>query len=749
MAQICGHDDKKCHDLPTKLPVRAALDCVLRMVRRAILGSETMGGAVRVLFVEDHEADLMLERHALEEDGLDFAWCCVATESELRSALVDFDPDVILCDYAVPGYSGGAALHLARALRPGTPFLFVSGVVGEETAIACLECGATDYVLKSNLRRLGPAVRRAVAESCERERTREVEWSRRRLGEVLEASSDMVMMCDPQGRITFVNDAACRLLGGSRQQLLGTEWSATYVSGSQGRMRSDVRRCAIQNGSWTGEIAIAARDGAVIATSQVVIAHQGPDGKTGFFSTIARDLRDRNNFEARIHQLVHYDTLTGLPNHEHMNDLVCRLIDRARRGRRVIALVSVNLDEFRRVDEAFGRESGDEMLKSISAALSGAVRERDAVARVGRDEFLVVLSDLADPVDAAVLVRGLLDTIAAPRSLGGHDVQITASAGIAVYPNDGMNFASLLRNANAAMHEVKSRAHGEMQFHSGDVEQHARQRLGLEMGLRNAILQHELVLHYQPQFEVPNGRVCGIEALARWFRPGGEVVPPSVFIPLAEHTGLISTLGAWVLEEACETVATWRGPGEEVPTLCINVSAHQISNGFSSTIARVIELTGFPAERLELEITESVLITNAQLVLECLAQWKRLGVRIAVDDFGTGYSSLSYLAMLPVDRLKLDKSLIQSMTFEPKNAAIVRAMISLGEELGIAVIAEGVETEEQFGMLQHLGCRQVQGYLLGHPMCAAEARALLMSGRGPRAAMSRAACTVFGSRHAS
>jgi diguanylate cyclase (GGDEF)-like protein/PAS domain S-box-containing protein len=707
------------------------------------------GGITRVLFVEDHEADVALERHALEEDGLDFTWCCVATESALRCALGDFDPDIILCDYALPGYSGGAALILARALCPATPFLFVSGVVGEEIAIACLKCGATDYVLKSDLRRLGPAVRRAVADCHERERTQAVEQSWRRLGEVLEATSDMVMMSDPDGRITFVNDAACRLLGGSRQQLLGTEWSATYVSSSRGRKRYDVRRCAIENGSWQGESAITARDGAAIATSQVVIAHKDADGKTRFFLTIARDLRDRKDFEARIHQLVHYDTLTGLPNHAHMNDLVRRLIGRARRGRRVIALVTLNLDGFRLVDEAFGRELGDELLKSISAALTAAVGDRDAVARVGPDEFLVILTDLADPVDAAVLVRGLLDSIGAPRKLGGQEVQITASAGIAVYPNDGVDFESLLRNANAAMHEVKARSHGELQFHSGDVERHAKQRLRLEMGLRSAILQHELILHYQPQFEIQTGRVCGIEALARWLRSDGEMVAPSVFIPLAEHTGLIGALGAWVLKEACETVATWQGPGEEPPTLCINVSTHQICSEFSSTIARVIELTGFPAERLELEITESVLITNAELVLECLAQWKRLGVRIAVDDFGTGYSSLRYLSVLPVDRLKLDKSLIQSMPCEAKDAAIVRAVISLGEELGVAVIAEGVETEEQFEMLQRLGCQQVQGYLLGHPTCATEARALLMSRWGARATMNpRAACTTSGSRHA-
>ena len=709
-----------------------------------------MGGSTRILFVEDQETDVMLARRVLEQDGLDFTWRCVATEPELKCALVDFAPDVILCGYVLPGHSGAMALQLARLLRPATPFLFVSGMISEEIAIACLKCGATDFVLKTNLRRLGPAVRRAVADSCERERAQEVEQSRRRLGEVLEASSDMVTMSDPEGRITFVNDAACRLLGESRQQLLGTEWDATYMPRARSRIRFDVRGSAVQNGSWQGEIALVARDGAAIATSQVVIAHKDADGKTRFFSTIGRDLRDRKNFEARIHHLVNYDTLTGLPNHAHMNDLVRRLIGRARRGSRSLALVTMNLDGFRLVDEAFGRKLGDEVLKSVSTALRTAVREGDVVARVGPDEFLVILSGLVDPLEAAVLVRRFLDSIAIPRRLAGQDVQITASAGIAVYPNDGVDFEILVRNANAAMHEVKSRSPGGLQFHSGDVERHAKQRLQLETGLRNAIVQHELILHYQPQFEIQSGRVCGIEALARWVRSDGEPVPPSVFIPLAEHTGLIAALGEWVLKEACETVATWQGPGEEPPTLCINVSAQQICKEFSSTIARVIELTGFPAERLELEITESVLITNAQFTLECLAQWKRLGVRIAVDDFGTGYSSLSYLSLLPVDRLKLDKSLIHSMTCEPKDASIVRAVISLGEELGVAVIAEGVETEEQFEMLEHLGCRQVQGFLLARPTCATEARALLMNRWGARTTMNPgSACPEFRALHAS
>jgi diguanylate cyclase (GGDEF)-like protein/PAS domain S-box-containing protein len=684
-----------------------------------------MGETLRILFVEDQEADVALARHALERDGLEFEWRCVATEADLGRTLADFSPHIVLCDYTIPGYSGRAALDLVRRLRPTTPLLFVVGSISEDCAIACLGYGGADYLLKSNLLRLGTAVRRAIADTRERERTQEVEYSRLRLAEVLEASPDMVLMSDTGGRITFVNHAACAVLGHSRDELLGTEWTGTYAAPLNASLQQDAVQTAIENGSWRGEITIAAPDGTAVVTSQVVTAHKDTNGKTCFFSLIARDVADRSSFEARIHQLVNYDSLTGLPNLAYMGDFVHRLIGRARDRSGLIGLVTVNLDGFRLVDEGFGRACGDAVLTSVGATLKAAARECDAVARVGPDEFLIVLSRLADSLNAAALVQRILDSIAAPRSFAGQELQVTASAGIALYPNDGGDFETLLRNSSAAMHDAKSKCHGGLRFHAGDVQQRAQRRLGLESGLRNAIRNRELSLFYQPQYEIKTGRACGVEALARWFRSDREAIPPAVFIPVAEQAGLIGELGAWVLQEACETVATWTGRGEEPPTLCVNVSTHQICREFSAVIARAVELSGFPAERLELEITESVLLANAELALECLAQWKRLGVHIAVDDFGTGYSGLSYLSRLPVDRLKVDKTLVHSMTSEPKDAAIVQTVVSLGRQLGFTVLAEGVETEQQLAMLQDLGCQQMQGYLLAVPAPANEARTLL------------------------
>jgi diguanylate cyclase (GGDEF)-like protein len=569
-----------------------------------------MADIVRILFVEDTEDDVALARRELDRDGLSFTWRRVTTESGLRSALLEFRPNVVLCDHTMPGFPGRTALIVIRQLCPSTPCLFISGTTGEDVAITSLNDGFVDYLLKSNLRRLGPAVRRALADV--RERTR----------------------------------------------------------------------------------------------SQAV--------------------------EAKLDRLAHFDTVTGLPNLARIDEIFARSVRSARRYGQVVALVTVNLDAFRLVEEGFGRTIGDELLRSIGDTVIASVKEPAAVARVGADEFVVILANLGQPLDARSPTQKILDAIAVPRNVGGQDQTITASAGIAVYPDDGSDFESLLQKSSAATHEAKVSSRGQLQFYSGDVSRRAQRRLRLETSLRRAIQNHELHLHYQAQFEIRSGHACGVEALARWTPPGLAAIAPSVFIPLAEQTGLIGSLDAWVLETACLEVSAWCEPGELPPTLCVNVSTQQICREFSAHLERVLELADFPPQRLELEITESVLIQSADRALECLAEWKRLGVRIAVDDFGTGYSSLSYLSRLPVDRLKVDKSLVHSMTTVPRDAAIVRTVISLGRDLGFTVIAEGVETAAQFEMLRDLGCQQVQGYLTARPASATEARALLKSNWGRR-----------------
>jgi diguanylate cyclase len=560
---------------------------------------------LKVLCIDDEQAAVLLVQHELTRAGIGFISRAVRTEPDVRAELARFDPDIVLCDYTIPGFSGLRAVDIVRELRPATPVIIISGSISEETAIECLTRGATDYLLKSNLRRLGPAVRRAVDDS-----------------------------------------------------------------------------------------------------------------------------RQRRVLQEKIEQLAHFDPLTGLPNLSHVQELLSRAIQRARDNRTLAALVALNLNRFRFIDESLGRHHADTLLREIGAVLKSGCREHEAVARECADEFVLVLADVTDDLQAAMRVHELLSAIANPRRIDGRELQISAAAGIALYPDDGADFETLLSRASAAMHEAKET--GGLQFHSSDVVREAQQRRELETSLRNAIEHNELALHYQPQFEIRTGRLCGVEALARWYPATGQVISPEIFIPLAEQAGLIDALGAWALRAGCKAAAEWTSGGGIVPTLCVNVSTQQICEQFTSVIAHALSSTGLSPDRLELEITESVLLADANDALSCLAQWKRLGVRIAVDDFGTGYSSLSYLSRLPVDRLKVDRALIHGMTAQAKDAAIVRAVISLGRELGFTVLAEGVETEEQLDMLDSLGCQQAQGYLLGPPIPAAEARTVMWRRWGAR-----------------
>lgn len=415
------------------------------------------------------------------------------------------------------------------------------------------------------------------------------------------------------------------------------------------------------------------------------------------------------------------DPLTRLPN---------SLIAEARRRHRTFALVAFDLDGFRLFRETYGHASGDDVLKRTAAIVQSAACPYAVVAYHGTCGFIAALIGLNTAADIAICVQQILHAIATPRNIGKESLRITASAGIAVFPKDGAGLETLTAKADAAMRESKIKYPGGLQFHSENRTVVAKRGLRLEMDLRRAIDNNELTLYYQPQFEVLNGRASGVEVLARWFRAGGVTVEPDIFIPLAERSHLISALGSWVLREACRTVQAWQTRGAEPVTLCVNVSPHQLDETLVGAIERALACSGLAARRLELEITESALVSNADLVIECLRQLKTLGVRIAIDDFGTGYSSLSYLSRLPVDRLKLDKSLIHNISTRWKDVAILGSIIGLGKKLGLDVIAEGVETEQQFQVLKQLGCPQVQGYLLARPAPPEEAKDMLAGGWG-------------------
>lgn len=432
-----------------------------------------------------------------------------------------------------------------------------------------------------------------------------------------------------------------------------------------------------------------------------------------------------------------HDALTGLPVLAQVTGVIGGLIAEARRRHRALALVAFDLDRFRLLRESHGPAPADDIIKRAAAIMQGVACPKSVIARYGTDGFIMALSGLGGAADTAVCVQQILDLIAVLQDLQGESLGVTASAGIAMFPKDGDDLDTLSHSAHAALRESKMKRTGALRFHTGNVAVIAQRRIRLEMDLRRAVERDELTLYYQPQFEVSSGRASGVEVLARWFRPDGRAIEPGVFIPLAEQTQLIGALDSWVLHRACTQVRAWRTPGPEPVTLCVNVSPQQIDEAFAASIQRTLECTGFPAKQLELEITESALMSNVDYIIECFGQLKAIGVRLAIDDFGTGYSSLSYLSKLPVDRLKLDKSLVHNLTTRWKDVAILRSIIELGHDLGLAVIAEGVETEQQIQVLMQLGCAQVQGYLLARPAPQNEAQDVLERRWGARYARTR------------
>ena len=684
-----------------------------------------MHDPLKVLFVEDNQVDVDLARRALAHDGMQIDWRCVATERGLLAALADFGPHIVLCDYRLCDYSGSAALDLIRSSYPSTPVLLLSlsGFTEESAAIRFLDEGATDYISKSNLSRLGPAVRRAVAEAQGRVRTREAEQSQRLSSEVLEASLDMIMLSDMNGRLTFVNEAARQLLGSAPNQFIGSNLAAQLDTQASQSARNEILNCALQKGCWRGEVAMTKRDGKQIVTSQVVTVHRDSDGTPHCFSAIAHDLSERMSSAALIHRLSHYDTLTGLPNLAHMATVFANAVSGTHSV--LLAVAIVNINEFRLVDESLGRLSSDVLLQQVGATLQVTVGPRNSVARIGPDEFMILVTDINIRAGVGRLMKRMLAAIAAPRNSHGQDLLFTASGGVALYPGDGDSLQSLHKKASSAMHESKNSGPGQWRFHRRCFERKAANRLSLESGLRNAIRNGELSVAFQTQYNIKDGLACGVEALARWRRSDGESVAPAVFVPLAESIKLIGALGAWVLQTACSTVAGWDCPAESKSVVCVNISTQQIDAELYPLVSRVLESTGLQPARLELEITESILMNDGPKVLNQLDRLRQLGVRIAMDDFGAGFSGLGYLSRLPVDRLKIDRSLIHGLTPGARAVDIVMAVIDLGDKFGFTVLAEGVETEDELELLGKLGCRQAQGFLLSRPARASVARRLL------------------------
>ncbi|MBC7943948.1 MAG: EAL domain-containing protein [Burkholderiales bacterium] len=420
-----------------------------------------------------------------------------------------------------------------------------------------------------------------------------------------------------------------------------------------------------------------------------------------------------------LSHLAHHDFLTGLPNRMMLNDRLGQAIALARRHGKQLAVLFLDLDHFKHINDSLGHSIGDKLLQSVAQCLAACVRGSDTVSRMGGDEFVVLLSEIGHAEDAAFSAEKMLSALTAPHAIAGHDLHVSSSIGISVYPDDGGDAETLIRNADTAMYAAKEAGRNNSQFFRQDMNIRAVERQSLEGSLRRALERHEFVLHYQPKVNLRTGMITGVEALIRWLHPQRGLIPPAQFIPIAEDSGLIVPIGRWVLGEACRQAQAWMDTGREAMTMSVNISAIEFrSSGFLESVRAILRETGISPNRLELELTESVLMQEAGSAAALLEELKAMGVQLAVDDFGTGYSSLSYLKRFPIDVLKIDQSFVKDMTTDPDDAVIVAAIIGMGKSLKQRVIAEGVETREQLVLLQASQCGEGQGFYFSRPLTA-------------------------------
>lgn len=658
-------------------------------------------------------------------------------------AIAEHPPDLILLDVMMPGMDG---LHVAKKLKAhpasaSIPIIMVTALSDRAARLAGLDAGAEEFLTKPidraelwlrvrNLLRLkafGDFLKNHSAILEEQVQARTADLLRFRLA--MDATADAITLVNRTTmRFVEVNATACTMLGYSREEFFqlrpdqlggGTslEIEGMYdalIAGTGSRVPRETELCR--------------KDGSQIQVE--VQRHVERSGADFIVVGVVRDITERKRADKRLHHLAHYDALTGLPNRTLFNDTLRKALNHAARAKQEVVVLWIDLDNFKSVNDTLGHASGDDLLSQFSDRLGQALRIRDTIGRLGGDEFGVILQVADGQRAGAVVASKVRELLLLPFDLSGHEVTVTASVGIAMYPHDAAEAPSLSKFSDTAMYQAKQAGRDTWRFFTAQMNIDALARLQLETALRRAVKQQEFVLHYQPKVDVKTGVISGLEALLRWQRPGHGLVPPNQFIPILESTGLIVTVGSWVISTVCRQLEIWRASGIGQLQVSVNVSARQlVERDLEAEVEKALADSRVDAEFLELELTESALMVNTERSVECLRGLKRRGVQISVDDFGTGYSSLAYLRRFPVDKLKIDIAFVRNITTHPDDAAIVLAIIEMAHSLKLEVVAEGVETAAQLSYLSRHGCDQVQGYLFSRPLALPALEELLRSGK--------------------
>jgi len=681
---------------------------------------------IRVLYAERTASDVDLLRRHLGRQAPQIRLEAVGSADEVLACLAHGGanmPDVLLLDYLLPGMN---ALELVKLLRHeqglDLPIVIVTGQGDEDSAVQALKLGATDYLVKQDemLRHLPVTIENAhFRVQLERERQALAD-SRDRFDQMAAAIDDVFFLADATlSAMLYLSPAFERICGVPVQQVYADPlcWLAQVHERDREQVAERLRTAAVRRVEF--EFQVLRPDGQwrdLLLRSYPVLDAQGALWRR---AGTLQDITRRKQQEARIQHLAYHDPLTGLPNRALLMDRLARAIAHAQRNECQAALLFLDLDRFKTINDTLGHLLGDELLQQVGQRLRSSLREDDTIARLGGDEFVVVLGGVQDLGQPAHVADKMMAALADPFHIGGQSLYVTGSLGVSLYPRDGADTDTLLRHADTALYKAKDAGRNAYRFFSPEMDAQAHERLRLENELRGAIERQELVLHYQPQARLSDGGVCGVEALVRWQHPREGLLPPLTFIPIAEETGLINDIGDWVLNEACRQWRVWQDQGVPLQRLAVNLSARQLRRpGLFDTVTQVLQRHGLPEGVLELEITESSVMDDPAGALALFRRLQAQGVSFSIDDFGTGYTNFAYLKQLPLQCLKVDRSFVQGLAVGSDDAAIVGAIVAMARTLSLRVLAEGVETAEQRGQLGQLGCDDIQGYLLARPLPA-------------------------------
>jgi diguanylate cyclase (GGDEF)-like protein/PAS domain S-box-containing protein len=631
----------------------------------------------------------------------------------------------VLLDLRLPDCAGMDALdQLARAV-PAQPILVVGSEEDDEVTQEVVRRGAYGYLVMGRLDRYW--LPRTLQHAIERKLAEEALFGEIERGKItLNAIADAVLTTDLSGRVISLNAVAETMTGWSQVEAAGRplEDVLQMVDGATRERADEPFRRAIlgqHREKFLSHDVLIRRDGFESPIEDLAAPIHDRRGLVTGAVIVFRDLSASRETSRHMSHLASHDALTDLPNRLLLHDRLGRALTLARRHERGLAVIFLDVDHFKYINDSLGHALGDQLLQAVGRDVTMCVRSSDTVSRQGGDEFVVVLAELEHAADAALGAQKIMAAVARPHQIAGHELHVTASLGISVYPDDGEDAETLMQNADIAMYHAKSQGRDRYRFFKPEMNLRALERQTVEAGLRAALKRQEFVLHYQPKIDLKSGAMVGVEALIRWARPEVGLVEPDDFVPIAEDSGLIGPIGRWVVREACRQAHAWQKAGLRAIPVSVNVSAVEFRRwDFVDHVAASLKEMCLDPRYLEIELTESALMAPREATASSLHALKRVGVQLLIDDFGVGYSSLSYLRNFPIDALKVDKSFVQGIMSGPNGGAIVRAVIGIGKSLQHRVIAEGIETHAQLAFLQAEGCREGQGYYFSRPLVAEE-----------------------------